>query len=65
MSEPEGYRIHPGLKLVDIFTACTHTGVKNMLLRQFEKPASCLHVVVATVAFRKRLDLPNVQRVIH
>ena len=36
-----------------------------MLLKQFEKPASCLRLVVVTVAFGMGLDLPYVQRVIH
>ena len=65
ISEPEGYPNHAELRIVDMFTACTHPTVKNMILRQFQQPDSSLRVIVATVAFGMGLDCPNVRRIIH
>lgn len=65
ISEPEGYPNHAELRIVDMFTACTHPTVKNIILRQFQQPDSSLRVIVATVAFGMGLDCPNVRRIIH
>ena len=61
----EGYPNHAELRIVDIFTVCTHPTVKNIILRQFQQPNSSLRVIVATVAFGMGLDCPNVRRIIH
>ena len=42
ISEPEGYPNHAELQIMDVFTACTHPTVKNMILRQFQQPDSSL-----------------------
>ena len=65
ISEPEGYPNHAELRIVDMFTACTHPTVKNTILRQFQKPDSSLRVIVATAAFGMGLDCPNVRHIIY
>ena len=65
MSEPKGYVNYPYLRLVDMFTACTHTDVKSTMLKLLESPDSCLQVVIATIAFGMGLDIPNIRQVIH
>ena len=65
MSEPRGYVNFPSLRLVDMYTACTHPDVKDTLLTQFQSSDSCLRVVVATIAFGMGLNIPNVRKVIH
>lgn len=65
LSEPEGYIGHAELRIVDMFTACTHPTVKNIILRQFQQPDSTLRVLVATVAFGMGIDCPNIRRIIH
>ena len=65
ISEPKGFAHHAELRLVDMFTACTHPSVKDVVIKQFQKPTSALRVVIATIAFGMGLDCPNVRRVIH
>ena len=60
MSEPQGYLNYCELRLVDMFT--THPDVKNILLKQFRNPITCLHVVIA---FEMGHDCPNVRHVIY
>ena len=52
-------------RLVAMFSACTESKVKNVVLQNFKNPSSCLRVVIATVAFGMGLDCPDVHRVIH
>ena len=65
MSDPVGVPHLPDYRLVYMFTACTHTDVKNTILQLYQKSDSCLRVVIATIAFGMGLDCPNVRRVIH
>ena len=65
ISEPKGFPHHAELRIVDMFTACTHTSVKDVILKQFQRPDSTLRVIIATIAFGMGLDCPNVRRVIH
>ena len=64
ISEPKGFPNHPELRIVDMFTSCTHAAVKKVLA-QFTRQDSCLRVIIATVAFGMGLDCPNVHRIIH
>jgi len=65
MSEPRGFVNYPSLRLVDMFTACTHPDVKSTMLKLLESPDSCLRVVIATIAFGMGLDVPNIRNIIH
>ena len=65
MSDPVGVPNLPEYRLVDMFTACTTTDVKNTILRLYKDRDSCLRVVIATIAFGMGLDCPNVRRIIH
>lgn len=48
-----------------MFTACTHSTVKKVILENFPKRDSVLRVVVVTIAFRMGLDSLNIRRIIH
>ncbi len=61
LTEPKGYPNHPELRLVDMFTACTHPDVKYVILTQFRNEHSTLRVMIATIAFGMGLDCPNVR----
>jgi ATP-dependent DNA helicase RecQ len=52
-------------RLIDMFSACTHSSVKNGILQSFPDCNSTLRVIVATVVFGMGLDCPNIRRVIH
>ena len=64
ISEPKGYPNLAKLRVVDLYTACTHSAVKDIILKQFQQPQSVLGVIVATIAFGMGLDCPNVCRII-
>ena len=51
MLEQEGYTEYAEVRIVDMFTACTHPSVKNIILKQFQQPGSALRVLVETIAF--------------
>ena len=53
------------LRLVEMFTACTHKDVKESILANFIIPEGYLRVVIATVAFGMGLDCPTVRRIVH
>ena len=49
--------------MVDRFTACTTTSIKDTILECFCISNSSLCVVVATIAFGMGLDCPNVWQI--
>ena len=63
--EPQGFPNHAELRLVDMFTACIHPEVKNVILKQFHMEDSTLRVIVATIAFGMGLDCHNIRHIIH
>ena len=60
MSQPPGLQHLARFQLVDMFTACTHPDVKNIILKQYQDPESSLQVITATVAFGMGIDTSNV-----
>lgn len=48
-----------------MYTACTHSEMKNVILKQFLMKDSTLRVIVATIAFGMGLDCPNVRHISH
>ena len=52
-------------RLVDMFTSCTETGVKNQILQSFTSPNSTLRIVIATIAFGLGVDCPDIRKIIH
>lgn len=52
-------------RLVDMFCACTTSGVKKTILKSFCDTNSVLRIVVTTIAFGMGLDCPNVHHVLH
>lgn len=63
--EPVGAPDLARYRMVDMFTACTRSSVKDAILRSFCDPKGILRVVVATIAFGMGLDCPNVRKVVH
>ena len=51
MRETVGASDRSPFRLVDMFTAGTHSEVKSAILQQFCIPDSKLRVVIATIAF--------------
>lgn len=51
-------------RLVDMYTSCTHSSVKDKIIEQFTKK-SPLRIVIGTIAFGMGIDCPDVRQVIH
>jgi superfamily II DNA helicase RecQ len=48
-----------------MFTACTHSDVKSIILEKYRNPSSSLRIIIATVAFGMGMDNPNICQIIH
>jgi len=60
ISQPPGLQHLARFQLVDMFTACNHPDVKNIVLKQYQDPESSLQVIIATVAFGMGIDTSSV-----
>ena len=52
-------------RLVDMYTRCTESSVKENILQSFCKVQGTLRIVIATIAFGMGLDCPNIREIIH
>jgi len=63
--EPIGFPDISRFRLVDMFTSCTTSDVKDNIIQSFVKPNGRLRIIIATIAFGMGIDCPDIQRVIH
>ena len=52
-------------RLLDMFTACTHTSVKDAIVAAFTDGSSPLRIVIATIALGMGLNCPDIRMAIH
>lgn len=64
-TQPEGAPDLARFRVVDMYTKCTETSVKESIVSSFCSQSSPLRVVIATIAFGMGLDSPFVRQVIH
>ena len=64
-TEPIGFPNISRFGIIDMFTACTTSDVKEITISSFTKPDGTLRIVVTTIAFGMELNFPNVRSIIH
>lgn len=62
---PRGAPEVPGNRFAEIYTRASTTGLKEQVIKAFQKELSSLRVVFATIAFGMGLDVQDIQQVIH
>ena len=62
---PRGVPAIPGNRFGEIYTRASTTGMKELIIENFQQESSSLRVVFATIAFGMGLDIPDIKQVIH
>ena len=52
-------------RLVDMYTKCTETKIKEDIISAFSKPEGTLRIIIGTIAFGMGIDCPDVRQIFH
>ena len=52
-------------RLIDMYTKCTKTKIKEDIISAFSKPEGTLRITIGTIAFGMGLDCPDVRQIFH